>query len=302
MSFLHHPLERKLSALIGAKVSFEKVKMSLLGGWIEASGVSVAGSASGEPLLTARRIHAEISVRHALAKQFVVKSLIIEQPIINIVLGGQAGGNLPHRAVQPATDGAQQEDHWSWGALRVVILHAQLHIHDATAGSKYHASVEPINAELCRQGDQVNVSLDAASITRHDRILRWGNVKLNGAFKPVIVAGRQKITGLLKQTLHWLVETQLQAALEFGGGIKLEIHSHSVTETSATFKLDGPLDIAELAALIPPSVKLPQQFTEGRTTGRGNVSIEGKIAEDTLQISQCVIRLSDIASRFFSLG
>ena len=44
MSLLHQPLERKLTALIGAEVSLANLKMSLLGGWIEASGVSVAGT------------------------------------------------------------------------------------------------------------------------------------------------------------------------------------------------------------------------------------------------------------------
>ena len=55
----------------------------------------------------------------------------------------------------------------------------------------------------------------------------------------------------------------MEATLELGGGIKLEIHAQSLAEKSATFKLDGSLDFAELAALLPPAVKFSRQITEG---------------------------------------
>jgi len=312
MSLLHQPLERKLTALIGAEVSFEKVKMSLLGGWIEAWGVSIAGNLSTTPLFTARRIRAEISVRHALAKQFVVKSLVLEQPIFNIVLHATGGNNFPERPAEtpPTADDEESSDgasssNWSFAAQRVTITDGQIHLHDATARGMYHASIEPITAEFRQQGEQAQLSLEGASIVRRDEVLEWGRIKLNGTCntrrvcfsRTVTGASQPKITGLLKQTLHWLIDAQLQATLELGGGIKLEIHPPALAEQSATFKLEGPLDLAELAAVLPPSVKLPQFFTDGHITGQGNVCIEGAISEDALRISQCTIRLSEVSAK-----
>jgi len=38
MAFVQQSIERRLSALLGAEVTFEKFKLSLLGGSIEAGG------------------------------------------------------------------------------------------------------------------------------------------------------------------------------------------------------------------------------------------------------------------------
>ena len=306
MSFLQQPLERKLSALIGAEVSFATFKMSLLGGWIEAFGVRVAGSTSSpqggstpdQPLFTAQRLRAEISVRHALAKQLVVKSLLIEQPIIHIVLDAAGGNNLPHRPakISPPPGDKEATSKWSLAAQQVTIVDGQIHLHDATCGSTYYTSIEPLTAELHQQGDQTEIALQPAAIARHDQPLPADNLKLASCrvcfSRPVILPAQPEITGLLKQTLRWLLDGHLQAVLELSGGIKLEIHAPSLAYPSAAFNLDVPLDLAALAALLPPSLKLPHPFTPGRMTGQGNVSIAGAFDMDALRLHHCTLNLS----------
>ena len=66
MGILQQPVQSKLSQLIGAEVRFEELKVSLLAGSIEARGVTVAGDDPARPVLTIRKVRAEISIPRAL--------------------------------------------------------------------------------------------------------------------------------------------------------------------------------------------------------------------------------------------
>ena len=74
MAILQPVIERKLSSLLGAPVSFEQLNISLLGGSIETIGVK-AGD-----FLTVARVAAKAAVARALKGEIVVSSVTIEKP------------------------------------------------------------------------------------------------------------------------------------------------------------------------------------------------------------------------------
>ena len=90
MAILQPVIERKLSSLLGADVSFEQLNISLLSSSIEAIGVK-AGD-----FLTVARVVAKAAVARALKGEIVVSSVTIEKPIVNIA-------KLPKRAAKSKT-------------------------------------------------------------------------------------------------------------------------------------------------------------------------------------------------------
>src|SRR5688572_2773146 len=110
MGLLQHPVQRKLSALIGAEVTFEKLNVSLLGGSLDAYGVTVAGDDPSLPVLTIKRVRAELSLAKALKKEIVIKSLTIEWPILSIVRRADGRTNLPQRIKVADADGGEGDD------------------------------------------------------------------------------------------------------------------------------------------------------------------------------------------------
>ena len=59
--------------------------------------MTVAGDDPGRPVLTIRRVRAEISVARALKKEIVIKSLSIEGPVLSIVKRATGGRTCPSR-------------------------------------------------------------------------------------------------------------------------------------------------------------------------------------------------------------
>ncbi len=104
MKLLQQPLEEKLSNLLGSKVTFGWLKISPLSGRLEAANMIVAGDMPDQPLLTIRRIEAQISVAKALAGQIVVKSLLIEGPELFLIRREDGSLNVPKRPVKFASD------------------------------------------------------------------------------------------------------------------------------------------------------------------------------------------------------
>jgi len=97
MAIVKPAIERKLSSLLGAAVTIDKLNVSLLGGSIEAQGVTVRGVDAMVPFLTIAKIHADIAVTKAFKGEIVIKSLAIERPVVNFVQTGPGGSNFPHR-------------------------------------------------------------------------------------------------------------------------------------------------------------------------------------------------------------
>jgi uncharacterized protein involved in outer membrane biogenesis len=104
MKLLQQPIEEKLSKLLGARVTFGWLKISPLSGRLEAENMIVAGDAPDQPLLTIRRIEAQIAVAKALAGQIVVKSLLIEGPELFLIRCEDGSLNIPKRPPRFASD------------------------------------------------------------------------------------------------------------------------------------------------------------------------------------------------------
>src|SRR5689334_18919656 len=101
-------IERKLSALLGAKVTFQKFSVSLTG-TIEAAGMRV-GDDGANPLLTIVLIRATVSLKRALKGEIVVKSITIEKPVISAALD-----KLPRPAPTVAASASEEaDDKTSW--------------------------------------------------------------------------------------------------------------------------------------------------------------------------------------------
>src|SRR5687767_14087261 len=133
-------VERKLSALLGAEVKFDQIKVSLLAGTIEATGIMVGD------ILTAARGVVKVAVARALKGEIIVQSLTIERPVVNV-------RNFHHAPKQSAT--APHADHkddddtktrWKFDAEKVLIIDGLINISPKL-------QVEKLLLELKRVGD-----------------------------------------------------------------------------------------------------------------------------------------------------
>jgi uncharacterized protein involved in outer membrane biogenesis len=95
VGFFQSSIENRLSTLLGMEVRFEKVSFSLLGGSIDVLGVVIGGNGAVMPLVTIRRVRAEFALAAALKKEFVIKSLTLERPLVSLARDSNAGWNLP---------------------------------------------------------------------------------------------------------------------------------------------------------------------------------------------------------------
>src|SRR3954451_20573550 len=98
MAIVKPAIERKLSALLGAAVTIDKLNVSLVGGSIEAIGVTVRGVDCNTPFATVALVRAEVSAKRILKGEIVVKSVAIERPVIRYVeCDHGAASNFPRR-------------------------------------------------------------------------------------------------------------------------------------------------------------------------------------------------------------
>jgi uncharacterized protein involved in outer membrane biogenesis len=180
---LQQRIERKLSALFGAKVTFERLKISPLSGRLEAEHMIVAGDTPDRPLLTVRKIDAQIAVAKALTGQIVVKSLLIEGPGIFLIRREDGSLNIPKRPVRFATKVDDESTDWQFEAQSILVRNGRVRFQRDSR----IAGVDGINCELKCQDGQI----DMAAIE-----LR-GNVDLKSwlsALPPALANVRMEIT------------------------------------------------------------------------------------------------------------
>ena len=233
-AFLQQFIQRKLSAVLGADVTFDKLSVSLLGGTIEAAGVTVSGGdKSLPPILTIAKLRAEVAVARALKGEIAVRSLAVERPVLHFVRR-DGRTNFPSR---PATAERQEvraddkEDKTSWrlDVERVLVVDGE-----ATAdldGRLLFA--KPVLAELKRVGG------DAYELTLlSDSVSHLGSVRGSG-----------RITGA--PDLSSLPNAALSAELQLGeiGQVKFvtpRIRSRNEGEIS----VHGGISVAKLMSLL----------------------------------------------------
>jgi uncharacterized protein involved in outer membrane biogenesis len=240
MGMIQQTIQKTLSRLLGADVKFERLKWSPLSGRVEAEGMTVWPEGFEAPLLQIRRIGAEVSVAKALKGQIAIKSLAIEAPVASIIRRGDGMTNLPRRPARspPSSSGEQSAGPGrEMEAQSISITGGQIHVHDQTGGSPYHASVEGIEATWRQQGKEIQLTVTARSSGRQDQAAALGAIQLTGRFANASSLARAS-------------QSPLEAELKFTGGPTAKISSPSLASRRVSLELQGPVDLPVLMAMV----------------------------------------------------
>jgi hypothetical protein len=300
MGILQQPVQAKLSKLLGAEVRFENLNVSLLGGSIEARGVTVAGDDPSEPVLTVRRVRAEISVPRALKKEFVIKSLTIEAPVLSVVRHADGRTNLPKpikgaddeggarpdeakedRKPAPADDSAGGA--WKLEAQRVLLVDGAVRYRaEATpgGGQALDLAAESILAELKAASGGFDFTCIVESVTsRGATPVDLGQLRL---------AGRADGVADLSQILKARLTATIEASDEL---LRADVSVPSIKPLEASVRASGAAGVAKILPLLPASVK---QRVPMPPSGRVDVSVAATYANDRLAISELSVRATDV--------
>ena len=173
MAILQPVIERKLSSLLGAKVTFDKFSVSPVKGLIEAAGVRVASDDAATPLLTIVLVRAQISMKQAIKGEIVVKSITVEKPVIHL-----ESGQLPHRLpAAPSEDGnANDKSSWKFDVEKLFIIDGQATLRFGS----FELSTGRMLLDLKRAGDDYSLTFLAEDVRRTDRQAMIGTVGATG--------------------------------------------------------------------------------------------------------------------------
>jgi len=248
-------VERKLSAVLGARVAIDGLSASLLGGSIDVTGVTVTAHGSIEPVLLVRRIKADVAMGAMLRKELVIRSVVIEGPTVSLVRSAEGRGlNLPERDAKPAAVAATSKDAlddddapsaWTFAAEKVQLLDGSIHYRDGT----YHASAERIVGELLRKSDGIHVTVLAATLGRRDEALDLGEARAHGVFQNADITS--------------LGDAPLDATFEIADAVRGSVHSPSLKTRKFDVNVRANVVLGMLRRLLPESV-LPRFYFDGQ--------------------------------------
>lgn len=300
-------IQRKLSALLGGEVSFDRLSISPLRGCIDAHGVSVAGDDPAAPVLTVEHVRAEVAIAALLKGEVVVRSFTVTRPAVSIVRRPDGTTNLPRpprdldgddAAAPPPDDGSTGDEddaapsRWGFDVGRVLVSDGQAHLRDQASG--YHASLEGVNLELTRAaagaagGDGYDLALGVRSAARRDRPADLGAINAMG-----------RLSGIAD--LRAVATAGLQATLDVGGRLRARLNSPAsadLASRSADFDLDGRLDLAQLLLLLPAA--LPALAPLAAFEPRGLIELAASAnysAATGLRIPSLTLRGTDLSVR-----
>lgn len=224
MAILQPVIERKLSALLGADVSFENLNLSLLAGSIE-----VIGLKAGD-FVTVVRVVAKVSATKALKGEIVVKSVTIERPVIEVEklpkrVAKRGGGPAP----AAIADGDDDKTRWKMDVEKLLVVDGQINI-------KPGMSVKKLLLELKRAGDGYGVTMLA------DSALGLGQLKGTGTISNV-------------PDLAAIMNAAASATLELGDIGKLKVQTPRLASKSFDVSFDGHIDLPRILKLLVPSVR-----------------------------------------------
>lgn len=171
LPFLEELLEKKLSDALGAKVSFDRVKLSPLSGKVEALNLA-ATAPSGDPLfLKVPRIEAKIGMARALKQEISIQSLRIERPYLRLPIA------LPRKAPASKNEpGSSASKPWQFEADDVLVVDGTIEFQSLA----YHAIAEKVNLSLKRDANDIVLTLLSDSVRRINPDVSVGGLKLNG--------------------------------------------------------------------------------------------------------------------------
>lgn len=300
MSLLQQPVQAKLSKLIGAEVRFGNFSVSLLGGSIEARGVTVAGDDPSQPVLTIRRVRVEISIPRALKKEIVVKSLTIEGPVLSIVKRAGGRTNLPRpgkgaeaerkavksaaraKAVDESAEGGDDAGGaWTLEAQRMLLVDGAVRYHaDALAGGEaIDLSAESILAEVKAANGGLDFTCIVESLgSRGVKQAELGQLKFAGRAEGV-------------EDLSRVLKASVTATVQLGELLRGEVRMPSIKPLKATFHASGAAEVSKLLRILPNTLASRAPATP---TGRVEVSLGASYSDAGLKISELVLRAADV--------
>lgn len=217
-------IEQKLSQLLGAEVTFDRLDVSFAGK-LEAEGMTVAGD--GQPLARVRRITAQVGLAQLLAGKIVVKSVEVEEPQVFFVWRG-GSFKCPRPLSQP--DNSPKENSWKFEAQSVQITNGRIEFQIPRSGSVYQVSAQRINGELTQTTDKIAGELSIGSVNRTDVPMELGSIKLlgevagTGTFFNRPIAMKLQVTDIAKwQTIMPPALSQLKFTGSAEVNIRMEI-------------------------------------------------------------------------------
>jgi hypothetical protein len=235
MAIVQGVIERKLSALLGAKVTFQKFNVSLFTGTIEAAGVAV-GDDEERPLLTIVLVHAEISIKRALKGEIVVKSVTVEKPAFTVIRWGDGTSNLP-RTTSPNSDvPADDKTTWKFDVEKLFIIDGQVTLRLGT----YELLSPRVLMELNRfGGTDYSLTILAEDVRRRDQEAIIGTVGVTG-----------RITNAADLTT--ISEAGMEADLTIGDWGVVTFKTPRIRSLQGEIELRGRITLQQLIALLPP--------------------------------------------------
>jgi uncharacterized protein involved in outer membrane biogenesis len=250
MKFLQQPIEKKLSSLLGAKVTFQRLKISPLAGKMEAEGMTVAGDSPNQPLLTVARIEAQIAVTRALAGQLVIKSLVVEKP--EILLDRRLAERLkkrPRTTAKPPTQTDEDTVAWQFEAQSIRIEGGQVRFQE----DEYAASAGQIRGKLSCQNGKTQIKASIGQIGRQDEPVEFGPVEISGqvdAADPMAFA-----------------TAPVHLTLKLADGLRVSLESANPSLRRAVIELQGKIDVNRYQSALPPTLAFPPAFSAVKFNG-----------------------------------
>jgi hypothetical protein len=290
MRLVRQQAEKRLSAMLGAEVTFEKLNFSLLSGTVDAQGVTVTVGRTGQqPILTIRRIKAEVSIGAAFKKELVVNALTIEKPIVHLYrdAGGQL--NLPkkreadsERQTTDTTGGNDASDDsessWRFEAKKLLVVDGELHFSDAN--THYRASVGPIIAEVKQANDGFEFTIMADRARRDDQPAELGALRLHGHAHN------------MPSPMKWQ-QARITASLQAGELLRGQVDVPSLKPIDAKAQLNGTIDVPHVLQLVPEAL-LPKLL--GGLSGKVELNATVSYSKTTgLGVRELTIRGVDLA-------
>jgi len=266
MSLLQQPIEKKLSRLLGRKVTFGLLKISPLGGRLEAEDMIVEGDDANEPMLSVRRITAQVSLAKALGGQFDLKSLVIEGPQIFISRHADGSFNLPQRPARFAPPNEEDSKPWQFEAQSIRIEAGQIRFRDGS----YVASADQISGDFKYQGSKIDLSLSIPKLGRRDIPVEFGPLDLTGQID-------------LPGSFVDLPQAPVRLDLKFPAGLSLTVDSPNPSLGRAAIALEGKLDAAQWLSAMPPGISVPPILTATKFNAPVAIALQTEITAPIAQ-------------------
>jgi hypothetical protein len=282
MSFIRQLIEKKISSMTGAAVTFGEFKFSPMSGTIEVLNAKVAAERFVPPFLSIERIEAHVAVAKALRGEIVVRDLVIDRPVFIYNIHADGKTNLsqppkPPESLVPKSGSAGAP--WEFNSDKIELIHGRIEFRDATRDN-YKLSIDGINGTLTPEGHDLALGLTADSVARRDRIVELGTLKVLGKL----------MGGGFRDPLS----SSLSLRASVADSLVLQVTSTMIINRSFDIEIAGLIKLAVLTGMLPLSVA--QIWT---LDGKENVDLRTKLTYDWMKSFR--VHNLDIKAANFSL-